>query len=132
MMTFSDKLKALRKEKGISQEDLAEVLHVTRQSVSKWETGVGYPDIEKIKMLSDYYRVSLDELLDHDSTNKKEMIEEEEEEEDEDFEVNLMLGGFIVGTGLGLVTGNFLLGTAGAFIGMGIPYILKSFKRINK
>jgi len=48
-MTFSEKLKNLRKKKGISQEELAKELHITRQSISKWETAADYPDMEKMK-----------------------------------------------------------------------------------
>ena len=47
-MTFADKLQSLRKRKGFTQEDLAEKCGITRQSVSKWETGLGYPETEKL------------------------------------------------------------------------------------
>lgn len=60
---FSDKLQQLRKQKGLSQEALAEILEVSRQSVSKWESGQVYPEIDKIIFLSEYFHVSIDELL---------------------------------------------------------------------
>ncbi len=133
-MTFSEKLKYLRKEKGISQEELTQVIHVTRQSVSKWEMGTAYPDIEKLKMLSDFYEITLDDLMNQEKIestgNNKEKIEMDEEDED-DLEVDLILGGFIIGTGLGLVTGNFLLGTAGGFVGLGLPYLIRSIKKMK-
>lgn len=50
-MTFADKLQSLRKTKKLSQEDLAEKCGVTRQSVSKWETGLGYPETEKLPII---------------------------------------------------------------------------------
>lgn len=62
-MTFADKLQSLRKTKKLSQEDLAEKCGVTRQSVSKWETGLGYPETEKLLILCDILNVNLDYLL---------------------------------------------------------------------
>jgi transcriptional regulator with XRE-family HTH domain len=62
-MTFADKLQSLRKTKKLSQEDLAEKCGVTRQSVSKWETGLGYPETEKLLILCDVLNVNLDYLL---------------------------------------------------------------------
>ena len=62
-MTFDKKLYQLRKEKGLSQETLAEQLNTTRQAISKWENGQGFPDIEKIIMLSNIFGVSIDYLL---------------------------------------------------------------------
>lgn len=50
-MAFSEKLVKLRKEKGLSQEALAEQLNTTRQAVSKWENGQGYPETEKLLMM---------------------------------------------------------------------------------
>ena len=62
-MTFAQKLQELRKAAGLSQEELAEKLGVSRQSVSKWELGQAYPETEKIIELSRMYGVSLDVLL---------------------------------------------------------------------
>ncbi|MEE0965616.1 MAG: helix-turn-helix transcriptional regulator [Bacilli bacterium] len=62
-MEFQDKLRLLRKEKGMSQEALAGELNVSRQAVSKWETGEGYPETEKLIMISDLFEVSLDYLM---------------------------------------------------------------------
>jgi transcriptional regulator with XRE-family HTH domain len=62
-MTFADKLQSLRKTQKLSQEDLAEKCGVTRQSVSKWETGLGYPETEKLPILCDVLNVNLDYLL---------------------------------------------------------------------
>ena len=62
-MTFSDKLIALRKKAGWSQEELAERLNVSRQSVSKWESGQSMPDIDKILQLSSLFSVTTDCLL---------------------------------------------------------------------
>ena len=69
-MRFCDKLQKLRKENNITQEGLADKLNVSRQAVSKWESGTGYPDTEKLIMLSKILNVSLDELV-NDSEIKK-------------------------------------------------------------
>lgn len=62
-MDFSEKLRTLRKQHGLSQEELAHRLGVSRQAVSKWETGQGFPDTDKLLVLSNMFAVSLDYLL---------------------------------------------------------------------
>lgn len=62
-MTFGEKLFKLRKEKGLSQEALAEQLNTTRQAISKWENGQGYPETEKLLLLGNIFEVSIDYLL---------------------------------------------------------------------
>ena len=62
-MSFADNLKQLRKEKQLSQEELAEILDVSRQAVSKWEQGIGYPEVEKLLLLSSELNISLDSLM---------------------------------------------------------------------
>ena len=62
-MTFSEKISALRKQKGWSQEELAEKLMVTRQAVSKWESAQSMPDLDKLVQLSEALGVSTDYLL---------------------------------------------------------------------
>ncbi|MBR5871197.1 MAG: helix-turn-helix domain-containing protein [Clostridia bacterium] len=62
-MSFAENLKQLRKEKQLSQEELAEILDVSRQAVSKWEQGIGYPEVEKLLLLSRKLSVSLDSLM---------------------------------------------------------------------
>jgi len=62
-MGFAENLKQLRKEKLLSQEELAEILDVSRQAVSKWEQGIGYPEVEKLLLLSSKLNVSLDSLM---------------------------------------------------------------------
>ena len=67
-MTIGEKIIQLRMSKGISQEQLAEHLNVSRQSVSKWEMGQAAPQIDKIVQLSELFNVSCDELLKEDVT----------------------------------------------------------------
>ena len=62
-MSFSENLKQIRKEHNLSQEELAELLDVSRQAVSKWEQGQGYPEVEKLLLLSSKLNVSLDALM---------------------------------------------------------------------
>ena len=62
-MEFSEKLSLLRKSNGISQEELADTLGVSRQAVGKWETGQSFPEICTLVKISDHYKISLDRLL---------------------------------------------------------------------
>ena len=71
-MTFGQKLKKLRTENNLTQEELAEALFVTRTAVSKWETDKGYPGIDSLKIISQYFHVGIDDLIsDSDVENKK-------------------------------------------------------------
>lgn len=70
-MTFAEKLKMIRKQAGMSQEQLAEKLNVSRQAVTKWETDGGIPDIENMMALSDLFDISIDELLSNKRNAKK-------------------------------------------------------------
>lgn len=70
-MTFAENLKMLRKQAGMSQEQLAEKIGVSRQAVTKWETGAGIPDIENIMAISTLFDISIDDLLSNESGSKK-------------------------------------------------------------
>jgi transcriptional regulator with XRE-family HTH domain len=75
-MIFGEKLKTERNKKGWSQEELAEKLFISRQSVSKWENGQNYPGIEIIIKISDLFGVTIDELLKSDEELTKKVIKE--------------------------------------------------------
>lgn len=62
-MEFNEKLQHLRKQEGLTQEELAEKLFVSRAAVSKWESGRGYPNLDSLKAIAGYFSVSLDVLL---------------------------------------------------------------------
>ena len=62
-MEFHEKLRELRKSKGLTQEELAEALYVSRTAISKWESGRGYPNIDSLKEIASYFSVTIDELL---------------------------------------------------------------------
>ena len=76
-MEFHEKLQELRKSRGLTQEELAEDLYVSRTAISKWESGRGYPNIDSLKEISKYFSVSIDDLL---SGEKLLSIAEEEKE----------------------------------------------------
>ena len=65
-MEFNEKLLELRNSRGITQEELAEALFVSRTAISKWESGRGYPSIDSLKEISKFFSVSIDELLSSD------------------------------------------------------------------
>ena len=65
-MDFNEKLRVLRKEKGLTQEELAAALYVSRTAVSKWESGRGYPNIDSLKAIASYFSVTVDDLLSGD------------------------------------------------------------------
>ncbi len=62
-MEFNEKLQELRKQKGLTQEELAEKLYVSRTAISKWESGRGYPSIDSLKSIAKFFSVTVDELL---------------------------------------------------------------------
>lgn len=88
-MGFGEKLFKLRKEKGLSQEALAEKLNTTRQAVSKWENGQGFPETEKLIMIGNVFEVSLDYLL-------KETAEQSNENVDGYYVSQEMAEGYVV------------------------------------
>ena len=62
-MELNEKLQELRKQKGLTQEELAECLFVSRTAISKWESGRGYPNIDSLKAIAKFFGVTIDELL---------------------------------------------------------------------
>lgn len=86
-MELRDKLILLRKEKGLSQADLAETLHVSRQAISRWEVGASVPSMENLNALSRLYNVSVDSLICAD--NNVETIAEEQVNNKEKEEANI-------------------------------------------
>ena len=62
-MEFNEKLQKLRKEKNLTQEELAEKLFVSRTAISKWESGRGYPSIDSLKVIAKFFQITIDELI---------------------------------------------------------------------
>lgn len=76
-MSFGENLKNVRKQRGVTQEELAEILGVSRQAISKWESDSGYPETEKLLVISKTLNISIDYLL-NDVTVMKEKEKTEE------------------------------------------------------
>ena len=70
-MSFGENLQEVRRKNRLSQEELAEMLGVSRQAVSKWELGEGYPEVEKLLVLARRLNLSLDRLLDNEAAAGK-------------------------------------------------------------
>ena len=62
-MNIGEQINNLRKQHGLSQDDFANLFNVSRQTISNWENGKSYPDLEMIIKVSDYFKISIDELL---------------------------------------------------------------------
>ena len=88
-MEFNEKLQELRKNKGLTQEELAEALYVSRTAISKWESGRGYPSIDSLKEIAKYFSVTIDELLSSDEVLS---IAEEDNKQKEKHLKSLVLG----------------------------------------
>lgn len=88
-MEFHEKLQELRKQRNLTQEDLAAALFVSRTAVSKWESGRGYPHIDSLKAIAKYYSVTIDELL---SSDELLTIAEEDTRQTEKHYHNLVFG----------------------------------------
>ena len=73
-MSLGEKLLSLRKKKGLSQEEVADLLHVTRQTVSKWETDQSTPDFDKVVPICKLYDISTEELFGEVAVREKEVI----------------------------------------------------------
>ncbi len=72
-MSFADNLTTLRKMSNMSQEELAEKIGVSRQTLSKYETGESLPDIEKCRVIADTFSVSIDDLISYDPNKSENM-----------------------------------------------------------
>ncbi len=77
-MKFSEKLKMLRKENNLTQEELAKKLYVSRTAISKWETDMGYPSLETLKQIAEMFNTSIDSLLTNQDMQNKKMLEKKQ------------------------------------------------------
>ncbi|MFJ7970719.1 helix-turn-helix domain-containing protein [Psychrobacillus sp. NPDC096389] len=114
-MIFNERLKKEREKRGWSQTDLAEKIHVSRQSVSKWETGKNYPSIEIIIELSDLFGITIDEMLRSDKNLKEQVIQDSKKlaypKWKTFFDSVFMLGVFMLLTKLIIFGLNYFVGT---------------------
>ncbi|MBR2894735.1 MAG: helix-turn-helix transcriptional regulator [Oscillospiraceae bacterium] len=88
-MEFHEKLQELRKQSGLTQEELAECLYVSRAAISKWESGRGYPNIDSLKAIAKFFSVTIDELL---SSNELLGIAEEDHKQQRENFRSLIFG----------------------------------------
>lgn len=100
-MEFSEKLKELRTQKGISQAKLAADIHISRSAVAKWENELGLPNDESLKILAEYFNVSIDELI-PDKNNAETLVSKNKTIAQQR---NVIIG-LLAGVGIGL----FILG----------------------
>ena len=94
-MDIANKLKDKRKESNLTQEQISQKLHVSRQTISNWETGKSVPDIYSLVELSNLYDISLDELIKEDIVMMKELKKEKQEKK--------MINLFIICGGVGIL-----------------------------
>lgn len=97
MMEFSEKLKKLRTEKGISQAALAAEIHISRSAVAKWENGLGLPGNESLKLLADYFDISPSDLL-PDKNNAETLVSKNKTIAQQ----KNVISGLLAGIGIGL------------------------------
>lgn len=109
-MSFEENLQFLRKRADMTQEQLAEALEVTRQSVSKWESGAGFPELEKLLRLSELFGVDLDTLL-------KGSAEESVREDVHGYDAQMESFGRMIAGGVALILSG--VGLAGVIEGLG-------------
>ena len=91
-MTTAEKLVSLRKEKGLSQLQLAEEINVSRQAISRWEVGLAVPSREKLRALSELYNVSVDYLLSDKTAEDMQKVSKPEDEAKEKPSNHLRVG----------------------------------------
>lgn len=129
-MIFSERLKSEREKKGWSQAELAEKIHVSRQSVSKWETGKNYPTIEVIIDLSDLFGITIDELLRSDKELKDKVIQDSKQLAHPKwktfFDTVFMVGVVLLVVKIILLASNYFFGT-NVVIPEGAPRFISNF-----
>ncbi len=129
-MIFNERLKKEREKRNWSQTDLAEKLHVSRQSVSKWETGKNYPSIEVIIDLSDLFGITIDEMLRSDAELKEKVIRDSKQlaypKWKTFFDNVFLLGAFLLITKL-VIMGLHYFVSASITIPEGLPRNLSNF-----
>jgi transcriptional regulator with XRE-family HTH domain len=127
---FGERLKKEREKRGWSQTELAEKMHVSRQSVSKWETGKNYPSIEVIIRLSDLFGMTIDEMLRSDEGLKEKVIRDSKKLAHPKwkafFDSVFLLGALLLVAKLILLGLNHFVGT-NIVIPNGLPKILSNF-----
>lgn len=130
-MALGERLKESRLNKGYSQGDVAEHLHISRQSISKWENGNSYPDLDNLVKLSMYYEVSIDELLKENQELKKKIKDNELKIEENHQKLDFIQGKTEKDEGLVLLVLSFLSFLIAPFGLVVSPVLIKRNKTTN-
>lgn len=93
IMTLAEQLKICRERNGLSQNNVAEKLNLSRQSVSKWETGQCYPTIDNLTRLSELYNTPIEQFLTQDKQNKDQLVNNSNNEESDESMLLLLVAG---------------------------------------
>lgn len=129
-MIFSERLKEEREKRGWSQTELAEKIHVSRQSVSKWETGKNYPSIDVLIDLSDLFNITIDELLRSDQELKEKVIQDSKQlaypKWKVFFDSVFLLGVFLLAAKIIIIALNHFAGTDILLL-EGVPKVVSNF-----
>ena len=124
-MEFNEKLQTLRKQKGLTQEELAEILFVSRTAVSKWESGRGYPSIDSLKAIAKFFSVTIDELLSNDEILT---IAEEETKTKESHLRDLVFGMLDISAAMFFILPFFGQSENGSVISVSLPALTGNFR----
>lgn len=127
-MKLAAQLSTLRKAHNFSQEKVAESLGVTKQAVSKWENGRGYPDIDNLVILSELYEVTLDELIKGDKTFQKKIKIDAKDDQN----VAIMISILIIGMVVYYITNQTIFLIMGIVIGVVAPTIVNKVVEVFK
>lgn len=130
-MDFNEKLQLLRKSRGISQEKLAEEIGVSRQLITQWEEGDEIPDMHSLMALSEWFNVSLDELLRdriNPSTLQKLGFLDDEHEDGDDLLQNVTLSLFMIAMIISLIMDKLIIGLICGGIGLCSYYLIRKHK----
>lgn len=131
-MKFNEKLQELRKEHQLSQEQLAEKLLVSRQAISKWESGKSMPDIANLVKLSEIFQMSLDDLI---KDSSQEWPHQKKSSEDMETmsaaQLKITTAGAAIGLAIGLLLGRWWLIFVGVLVFYGISIILSTLGLID-
>lgn len=122
-MKLNEKILTLRKKKGLSQEEMAEKLNVSRQAVSRWEVGSAQPDATNVLQLSKLFGVTADYLLNDEYESDRDVPIVRQTESGAKRTVRKLAAGFVAGIGL---LGNFLMYLVSRFVE--VPVTVKSYQ----
>ena len=115
-MNLNEVIREKRTEKQLTQEQLANVLEVSKQTVSNWETGETTPDVETLKKLAVVLEFSIDEALNLEIETKDDLVDW------------LIIAGMFLGNSAGFILNDFTIGYVSTLAGFGIYIIAKAFK----